>query len=245
MSEVIPPEGSDPQTLLLKLLLEQRAPPREDRSPTRHRIVSEAIKLFAAQGYAFTSMRDIGAAAGIKAASIYAHFAGGKEQLLAEALEEVLRDFQTFVVEPMRADQSHIEQLEHLVRRHVTFHIQHASLTESWDVLLDVDRLAKLLPAPAHDCIAKRRALYHDLVKALVAVIKPSDQLAYARSEAILTLCDRASSWRELGQSLPAEQMPDFIWSLTRAILWNSGDTDALACAPRADWQETRAVEGA
>lgn len=43
---------------------------------TKDRIIQEALKLFAAKGYDGVSMRQIAAAVGIQAASLYSHYAG-------------------------------------------------------------------------------------------------------------------------------------------------------------------------
>lgn len=53
---------------------------------TRDRIANEAAALFAERGFSGVSMRDIADAAGIKAASLYNHFAD-KEELYFGALE--------------------------------------------------------------------------------------------------------------------------------------------------------------
>jgi TetR/AcrR family transcriptional regulator, cholesterol catabolism regulator len=51
----------------------------------RQQILDVAAKLFRAKGYTDTSLRDIGQQAGMKAGSLYYHFAS-KEQLAAEVL---------------------------------------------------------------------------------------------------------------------------------------------------------------
>lgn len=48
-------------------------------------ILNMALRLFAERGYAGASIRDIAAAAGLKPASIYAHYAS-KEQILAQLI---------------------------------------------------------------------------------------------------------------------------------------------------------------
>ncbi|MEX1288680.1 MAG: helix-turn-helix domain-containing protein, partial [Acidimicrobiia bacterium] len=53
----------------------------------RTRILDEAARLFLAQGYAETTLRDIADAVGIKAGSIYYHF-DSKERLLGEILDQ-------------------------------------------------------------------------------------------------------------------------------------------------------------
>jgi AcrR family transcriptional regulator len=52
---------------------------------SRQQILDVAAKLFRARGYSETSLRDIGQQAGMKAGSLYYHFAS-KEQLAAEVL---------------------------------------------------------------------------------------------------------------------------------------------------------------
>ena len=45
----------------------------------RNRILDAAFALFSEKGFTATSMRDIADAVGIKAASLYNHFAGKRE----------------------------------------------------------------------------------------------------------------------------------------------------------------------
>jgi len=56
---------------------------------TKERIIDAAIDLFSAKGYSETSMKDIGALAGIKPASIYNHFKS-KEEILDVILNEYI-----------------------------------------------------------------------------------------------------------------------------------------------------------
>jgi TetR/AcrR family transcriptional regulator, cholesterol catabolism regulator len=62
---------------------EQKRARRSEGS--RQQILDVAAKLFRARGYTDTSLRDIGQQAGMKAGSLYYHFAS-KEQLAAEVL---------------------------------------------------------------------------------------------------------------------------------------------------------------
>ena len=67
-----------------------RAAPRRGRRPgapdTRAAILAAARELFAAQGYAGTSVRSIGAAAGVDASLVH-HYFGAKDDLFLAALE--------------------------------------------------------------------------------------------------------------------------------------------------------------
>ena len=70
--------------------------PRDERGSGRQRVLEQAAWLFLQHGYRETTLRDIAAAAGMKAGSIYYHF-DSKEQLLAAVLdtgiERITRSF--------------------------------------------------------------------------------------------------------------------------------------------------------
>ncbi|MBL8347757.1 MAG: TetR family transcriptional regulator [Rubrivivax sp.] len=59
---------------------------RTSTAPTREQILAAAARLFGEQGYASTTLRQIAAAAGIKAGSIYYHFVG-KDEIAACVLD--------------------------------------------------------------------------------------------------------------------------------------------------------------
>lgn len=65
-------------------------PSPRDRDP-REEILEAAARLFVEKSYTATSTREISEAVGIRQASIYYHFAGGKEQILAELLKRSIR----------------------------------------------------------------------------------------------------------------------------------------------------------
>lgn len=54
---------------------------------TRERVLLEAARLFRHHGYAATTLREVADAAGVKAGSIYYHFAS-KEEILGEVLDK-------------------------------------------------------------------------------------------------------------------------------------------------------------
>lgn len=66
---------------------------RSSSDVTRSRVLGVAATLFAEEGFAGTSMRDIATALGITKAAIYYHFES-KEQLLDAVLEDVAARFE-------------------------------------------------------------------------------------------------------------------------------------------------------
>src|SRR3712207_6832093 len=65
--------------------------PESLTTEARERVLEAAEKLFAQKGYTAVTLRDIGAAVGIKHASLYHHVPGGKEQLFIEVTERHLQ----------------------------------------------------------------------------------------------------------------------------------------------------------
>jgi AcrR family transcriptional regulator len=103
---------------------------------TRDRILDTAEALFAERGFAATTVRDIAAAIGLTAASLYNHFAG-KEALYAAVLErglrpvvDVLEDLGSRDHEPDALDATLGHVMEHLARRpNVARLLYHEALT--------------------------------------------------------------------------------------------------------------------
>jgi AcrR family transcriptional regulator len=63
-------------------------PPKQEASNTRERILDVALELFATQGFAGTSIRQITQAVGIRESAIYAHFVS-KQEMYETLFEEV------------------------------------------------------------------------------------------------------------------------------------------------------------
>lgn len=87
----------------------------------RDRILEAAGSLFIRSGYAETSLRDIASAAGMKAGSVYYHFAS-KDEIIEDVLREGMR-----AVEQAFDDAA--ERAEHLdpegrLRAHVAAHLE-------------------------------------------------------------------------------------------------------------------------
>jgi AcrR family transcriptional regulator len=60
-------------------------------SEARERVLEAAERLFAERGYRSVTLKDIAGQVGIRHASLYHHFPGGKEQMFIEVTERNLR----------------------------------------------------------------------------------------------------------------------------------------------------------
>lgn len=92
-------------------------------TPGRRRILSAALVLFAERGFASTSMRDLAAQVGMKPASLYSHYPGGKDEMLGCALEPfltgldyLLDDNTSDLDQWLRAYAAHLAQHRHAAR---------------------------------------------------------------------------------------------------------------------------------
>jgi AcrR family transcriptional regulator len=210
---------SAPDSLLLDLALSVRHRPLRARDDTAWRIVTESIQLFATRGYAGTSMRQIAAAAGIKPASIYAHFES-KQQILAHALSEVLYEFHSYILDATEGAEPAREQLRRIVQQHVRWQLRFSQVAGSWDVLWEIEGAAENLEADPRAEIATRRERYHAVVEALVAALRPDDYQPRLRAEAILSLCDRAGFWGTAnGAALSEDSVAHAAWDMVAAIV--------------------------
>jgi AcrR family transcriptional regulator len=187
---------------------------------TRSRILEAAIILFAGRGYAGTSMRDIARRVGVKAASLYVHFPGGKQQLLRDALVEILDEFLAFILGGLDYGAPSAEQLRAVLYRHVTWQLRFAPKAVAWDTAAEQISAEPAVETDLVREVAERQELYHGYVQALVEDLHPGP-LSAERSRAVLVLCDRARVWHASGGGgLSTEEgVADLIWELAKDLV--------------------------
>jgi len=204
---------------LLDLALSVRQRPVRARDDTDSRILVEAIQLFAAHGYAGTSMRQIAAAVGIQAATIYSHFPS-KQVILADALDDVLYQFHSSILDATVAGAEAREQLRRVVSQHVRWQLGSPHVAGSWDVLWEIEAVAGNVEERRLAAITARRDLYHVFLEALVASIRPDDPNPRVRADAIACLCDRAGAWGQATDAgLDEGAVADAAWELVEALV--------------------------
>ncbi|GAA3523102.1 TetR/AcrR family transcriptional regulator [Amycolatopsis ultiminotia] len=95
---------------------------------TRGSILEEATRLFGAQGYTGTTMRDIANAVGLLPGSLYAHI-DGKETLLLEIVEGGIDKFLALGYAAVAGPDSAESRLRQLIKGHVAIVAQNAERT--------------------------------------------------------------------------------------------------------------------
>ena len=102
-----------------------------ERTTGRRRVLDAAAELFVRQGYAGTTLRQIAAAAGIKAGSVYHHFAS-KEELFVAVLHDgiavMVYAFDATVADSLATDPVDVRLTAH-VRAHLGAVFEHGPYT--------------------------------------------------------------------------------------------------------------------
>lgn len=133
------------------------------QSGASERLLAAALKLFAERGYAGASVRDVAAAAGVKPATIYAHYPS-KEHILAELCrighEEQYRGVRTAVLESGGDPR---DQIVAYVRAHVGFHTTYPMLAVVSNS--DLHALSEDLGAATFVLRRESEGLLQDIIK--------------------------------------------------------------------------------
>ena len=92
----------------------QGRPPKEDSADIRQQIMESAVDLFANQGYAATSVREIADRVGVNPAMIHYYF-GNKEALLHAALEHLLEPLAEAMAEMQKKQEAPLQDIVSLI----------------------------------------------------------------------------------------------------------------------------------
>lgn len=192
-----------------------------DRDSTKFQIMASAIALFASKGYAGTSMREIASSVNIKAASLYSHWPRGKEQLLEDSLHEIFNKFLAFVTANITGNSSSLEQLETVVRSHLSWQITFGEQAMAWDMLVQQYGVTNVLSRNALELIRSNQQMYHGYLEVLVRETARQPSRASDISIAIRTMCDQVASWFIKGEDSLVEQSQaiDRVWWLCRQLI--------------------------
>ncbi|SNT72745.1 TetR/AcrR family transcriptional regulator [Paracoccus seriniphilus] len=177
-------------------------------------IRDEARRLFARNGYAAVSMRQIAAAVGVQAGALYA-YTPDKQALLHDLLQSHMKELLAAWRDDPSADP--LTRLERFVRFHIDFSLDHADA-----VFLSYMELRNLTPENFRN-IAELRGRYEDAL----------DQILQAGAEAgVMHMMDRklttlamiamltgVINWYREGGRLDRDRIGDIYWGLARGAV--------------------------
>ncbi len=161
-------------------------------SETADRVRDEALKLFAARGYAAVSMREIAAAVGVHAPALYNHFAN-KQSLLADLMLSHMDGLLNAWDEQAVAHEAPAQALERFARFHIRYHAGRADA-----VFISYMELRNLEPDNFLK-VEKLRHTYEDILKSMLdkgvalGVMKVPDTRVAAM--AIIAMLTGVNTW--------------------------------------------------
>jgi AcrR family transcriptional regulator len=164
----------------------------KDSPVTEQRILDAAIDLFFERGYHATTMRDIAAAVGIKAGSMYNHYAGKQEILLRICL-----DTSRALYEGALAALDGVDDVEDRLRAFVVYHVTfHTEIRKPCRV---TDTQLHYLESENRATVVEVRDAHEKLLRDILALgIKQRrwrSEDIHVMAIAITTMCTEVDAW--------------------------------------------------
>jgi AcrR family transcriptional regulator len=173
---------------------------------TRRTILDKAASLFRAHGYASTSLRDIAAATGMKAGSIYYHY-DSKEDLAEEVLSQGIALVENQVKAAIDALAADADPLE-VIRIAMIAHLQ--ALHERGDYASANIRCYNHVPSDVKKRLRKIRASYEEYWEGLIARASAAGRLKdgtdlVALRYALIGMLNWTLEWRKSSSPTPKD----------------------------------------
>jgi AcrR family transcriptional regulator len=184
---------------------------------SRQQILDVAAKLFRARGYTETSLRDIARLVGMKAGSLYYHFAS-KEELAAEVLRIGVKKVHLAVAEAVDALGRSADTRRKLAVA-MAAHLE--TLLDESDYTSAHIRCFPYVPASLRIQLGDERRNYEKLWRALLDEAAESDALARGMDPstarlAILGALNWSLEWHDPAKGLPSELTKTLLTAFTR-----------------------------
>lgn len=194
--------------------------PAAPNGGTATRILETATELFYEKGYHATSMREVAGAVGIKAASVYNHFAS-KEEILFEIAHGTMRE----MLDGGRSAVASAASPEAALRRLVEFHVRYSAQNRLRAKVAD-DQLHALQPA-RRKRVQRIRDDYEGLFRDVLA--RGRDDRGWQVDDvpvvtfAIATMASAVGVWYREGGRLSADAIASIYGDLAvRAVVTGS-----------------------
>ncbi|MEN0135331.1 MAG: TetR/AcrR family transcriptional regulator [Rhodococcus sp. (in: high G+C Gram-positive bacteria)] len=165
-----------------------------DMSYRRRQILEAFVTLASTIGYESVSMRRLGEMVGVKAPSIYRHFANGRDEIVTEAFRWHFYRFASAVLEEVDKTDNVQDFWDAMVRVHLQRQLESPE-NNLWDILMAVDRIAGFLPPETRAEYYEWCGLYEQMYAAAAS------ELGYEFGEAekfvklVVKVLDTASEW--------------------------------------------------
>ncbi|MDB6178562.1 TetR/AcrR family transcriptional regulator [Paracoccus sp. Z330] len=177
-------------------------------------IRAEARRLFARNGFAAVSMRQIASAVGVQAGALYA-YTPDKQALLHDLLESHMRDLLAAWRDDPEMDP--LDRLEAFVRFHIDFSLDHIDA-----VFLSYMELRNLTPENFRN-IAGLRGSYEDALERILQAGTESGVMNMTDRRlttlALIAMLTGVINWYREGGRLDRQTIGDIYWGLARGAV--------------------------
>ena len=190
---------------MMTALSSQRAPVRDNKRP---QLLDAAAQHFADQGYAAASMRDIAAAAGMKAGSMYYYFPS-KEDLLVAVHEEGIHRISAAVVDALTDVAGPWARLEAAMAAHLQ------ALLGGGDYVRVVIKVPPGEQSMARERLIALRDAYERIFTRLIAELPLSSDMSLRHLRLmVLGAMNWTPNWYRSGGDNPREIAASFVRAL-------------------------------
>ncbi len=182
---------------------------------TAKRVLKEALSLFAHEGYAAVSMRQIATACGLQVGALYNHFSTKQailHALMATHMQELLQAVSIADL-PIQPDAA----LEAFIRFHIRYHINKPE-----EVFIAYMELRNLEPAPYTE-VMKLRQQYERVLRGILrdgqaaGVFQLDDVPVTAMS--IISMMTGVNTWYRYGGRLSANEIEEIYVNLVLSVV--------------------------
>ena len=191
---------------------------------TAKRVLGEALNLFAHQGYAAVSMRQIAGECDLQVGALYNHFPTKQtilRDLMVTHLEDLLESLEgeTFPAHPA-------QKLEAFIRFHIRYHINRPA-----EVFIAYMELRNLEPEPYRE-VMKLRQNYERFLRAILREgvsdgVFSIDDVPIA-AMGILSMMTGVNTWFRYGGRLSAQEIEDLYVSMVLKVVGLTPQTQVL-----------------
>jgi TetR/AcrR family transcriptional regulator, cholesterol catabolism regulator len=191
---------------------------------TADAIRTEAARLFATQGYAGTSLRDVASKVGIKVGSLYNHISS-KQELLFSVMGHTMDDLEAAMEEAVASREDTLGKLTAFVELHIRFHAERAQ-----EVFIGNSELRSLDETSRRE-ITEKRKRYRSQLEGLIlqAGEERSAEIVNAKLHAysIVAMGTHVAGWYRPDGPMSLDEIVSSYTTITLRSL-NVADADAL-----------------
>ena len=186
----------------------------------RAHIMEVTLQVAAADGAKGASLRQIAARTGIRTASLYTYFPGGKSELVSTALAESLRGFYRIAAAALRADEAPSENVRRLVFAHTRWTLENPTVAPAILVLERAHAMRPIMTPDMGRAIQQLHDAYRTLLCDLLVASGSATEDADRLAALVIVLCDNADAWLVPGT---ADQAQEHAWLAVRRMLgWST-----------------------